>query len=106
MLRVRENGDALNLADALDRLGEEGGVEGRPMQSVLVEGGARLASSLLVQDLVDRLYLFVAPKVLGAGRLSIDGLGIEEMDQALTFVDHDWEVVGDDVLFTGYRREA
>jgi diaminohydroxyphosphoribosylaminopyrimidine deaminase/5-amino-6-(5-phosphoribosylamino)uracil reductase len=33
----------------------------------LVEGGARVAGALLDADLVDRLVLYVAPTVLGAG---------------------------------------
>jgi diaminohydroxyphosphoribosylaminopyrimidine deaminase/5-amino-6-(5-phosphoribosylamino)uracil reductase len=35
-------------------------------QEVLVEGGAHLATSLLRSRVVDRLALFVAPRVLGA----------------------------------------
>jgi diaminohydroxyphosphoribosylaminopyrimidine deaminase/5-amino-6-(5-phosphoribosylamino)uracil reductase len=40
------------------------------MRSVLVEGGARFAGSLLEQGLVDRLVIFQAPVVLGAGALN------------------------------------
>lgn len=36
-------------------------------RSVLCEGGGRLGSALLARDLVDRLYLFIAPRVLGPG---------------------------------------
>jgi hypothetical protein len=35
--------------------------------SILCEGGARLAASLLGERRVHRLYLFVAPFTLGAG---------------------------------------
>lgn len=104
VIRVAESSEELDLAAALDQLGEDGGVGGRPILSLLVEGGARLASSLLKADLVDRLYLFIAPKVLGAGPLSIDDLGRDEMKHALSFEEHDWEMVGDDVLFRGFRR--
>ena len=37
------------------------------VESILCEGGAKLASSLIRKDLVQRLYLFVAPKTLGPG---------------------------------------
>jgi diaminohydroxyphosphoribosylaminopyrimidine deaminase/5-amino-6-(5-phosphoribosylamino)uracil reductase len=40
------------------------------VQEVLVEGGARLATSLLEAGVVDRLALFVAPRVLGAEGLA------------------------------------
>jgi diaminohydroxyphosphoribosylaminopyrimidine deaminase/5-amino-6-(5-phosphoribosylamino)uracil reductase len=36
------------------------------VQSILCEGGAKLANSLIRKDLVQRLYLFIAPKTLGS----------------------------------------
>jgi diaminohydroxyphosphoribosylaminopyrimidine deaminase/5-amino-6-(5-phosphoribosylamino)uracil reductase len=40
------------------------------IRAILVEGGARLAASLLEQGMVDRLVIFQAPVVLGAGALN------------------------------------
>jgi diaminohydroxyphosphoribosylaminopyrimidine deaminase/5-amino-6-(5-phosphoribosylamino)uracil reductase len=37
----------------------------RGIRSILCEGGGRLASSLIAQAIVQRLYLFTAPRVLG-----------------------------------------
>ncbi len=54
----------LDLPASLDRLWQEG------LQSVLFEGGAEVATQLLREDLVDRLYLFYAPLLLGARGLS------------------------------------
>lgn len=42
----------------------------RGVQSILIEGGARLAGALLFEGLVDRLIVFTAPVVLGAGALN------------------------------------
>lgn len=42
----------------------------RGMHSIMVEGGARLAGALLFEELVDRLVVFTAPVVLGAGALN------------------------------------
>jgi diaminohydroxyphosphoribosylaminopyrimidine deaminase/5-amino-6-(5-phosphoribosylamino)uracil reductase len=56
--------------DALAKLGEAG------LTRILVEGGAELATALLKAGLVDRLYWFRAPLVIGG-----DGLpGIAPMD--------------------------
>ncbi len=102
--RVPEKEGRLDLDRVMQTLGEEGGVDGRAMQSVLVEGGSQLAASLFSADLVDRLYLFVAPKIFGGGPLAIDGpapVGDED-----PFVEAEWETLGDDVLFRGYRRDA
>ena len=62
-------GSELELVDgpldtALTRLGAEG------VQSLLLEGGAALASSFLAADLVDKLELFVAPQTAGAGLIA------------------------------------
>jgi len=43
---------------------------GDGLHSLLVEGGARLAGSLIEQGMVDRLVIFQAPVVLGAGALN------------------------------------
>ncbi|MEM1126858.1 MAG: bifunctional diaminohydroxyphosphoribosylaminopyrimidine deaminase/5-amino-6-(5-phosphoribosylamino)uracil reductase RibD [Bacteroidota bacterium] len=94
----------LDLAALLNRLGVEGGPKGRPLQTLLVEAGPGLASALLQQDLVDRYALFVAPKLLGAGVRALHDLRVDTLDQALTFADHTWSSVGNDLLFMGYRH--
>jgi len=45
----------------------------RGVHSLLVEGGASLAASLLEEDLVDRVVLFQAPVLLGEGALPAFG---------------------------------
>ena len=54
---------AASLSDALIALREAG------IGSLLVEGGAALASSFLQEALVDRLIIFRAPLLLGGGAL-------------------------------------
>ena len=52
----------------------------RGLTRILVEGGARLAASLLQKDLVDRLAWFHAPSLLGAdARPAIEALGLETL---------------------------
>ena len=50
------------VADALAALAGEG------VQSLLLEGGPTLATAFLEADLVDKLLVFVAPTLAGAGR--------------------------------------
>lgn len=73
-----------------------------PITSILVEAGSRLASTMIKNDLVDKLELFVAPKMLGGGTRSVLGLGIDHIDEIVTFRKTHWEPVGNDLLFTGY----
>ncbi|NNM32289.1 MAG: riboflavin biosynthesis protein RibD, partial [Gemmatimonadetes bacterium] len=52
--------DLLALLDALDHRG---------VRTLLCEGGGRLATGLVRADVLDRIYLFHAPRLLGAGRI-------------------------------------
>jgi diaminohydroxyphosphoribosylaminopyrimidine deaminase/5-amino-6-(5-phosphoribosylamino)uracil reductase len=50
--------------------------------AVMVEGGAGTAAAFLREDLVDRLLLYRAPIILGAGRPGIDDIGLIDLAQA------------------------
>jgi diaminohydroxyphosphoribosylaminopyrimidine deaminase/5-amino-6-(5-phosphoribosylamino)uracil reductase len=107
VLRVPETGDDhLDLPALLQRLGTDAGRDAEPLQSLLVEAGPGLATALFRQDLVDRFFCFVAPKVVGDGTPALRDLGVTEMNDALTFAEQNWETVGDDALLRGYRRAA
>jgi diaminohydroxyphosphoribosylaminopyrimidine deaminase/5-amino-6-(5-phosphoribosylamino)uracil reductase len=105
ILRISETDDGhLDLSALLERLGTDAGRDAEPLQSLLVEAGPGLATALFRQDLVDRFFCFVAPKVVGEGIPALRDLGITEMDDALTFAEQEWETVGKDVLLRGYCR--
>lgn len=107
VLHIPETADNhLDLPALLDRLGTDGGRETEPLQSLLVEAGPGLATALFRQDLVDRFFCFVAPKVVGDGTPVLRDLGVTEMDDAVTFAEQTWETVGNDVLLRGYCREV
>ena len=107
VLRVPEtDDDHLALPALLRRLGTDGGRESEPLQSLLVEAGPGLATALLRQDLVDRFFCFVAPKVVGEGIPVLGDLGVADMENAVTFAEQEWDAVGDDVLLRGYCRDV
>lgn len=107
LLRLPETDENhLDLPALLDRLGTDGGRDVNPMQSLLVEAGPGLATALFRQDLVDRFFCFVAPKIVGDGIPVLGDLGITEMHDAITFAEQGWETVGDDLLFRGYRHST
>ena len=61
-------------------------LENFDINSILVEGGAQIHASFLKSKLVDKIYLFLAPRVLGNEGLSWCGeLGIENLMDTLNF---------------------
>lgn len=72
------------------------------ISSVLVEGGQQLSSALLRAGLVDKLCVFIAPKLLGAGTRSVLNIGINKMNEIAELKDVSWKQFGDDLLLTGY----
>jgi diaminohydroxyphosphoribosylaminopyrimidine deaminase/5-amino-6-(5-phosphoribosylamino)uracil reductase len=53
-----------------------------PGDHVLVEGGAGAASAFLAADLVDRLLLYRAPVLMGAGRAALGDIGLTDLAAA------------------------
>jgi diaminohydroxyphosphoribosylaminopyrimidine deaminase/5-amino-6-(5-phosphoribosylamino)uracil reductase len=82
------------LEDELATLAREG------VQSLLLEGGPTLATAFLERDLVDKLLVFVAPRLAGAGPSWIQALG-----EPATLARFGAEPVGEDVLLSGYIHE-
>ena len=73
------------------------------ISSVLVEGGGSVNFSLLQAGLVDRVYAFIAPKLVG-GRdalTPVEGEGFQELDRAVELENIQLRQLGSDVLLTG-----
>lgn len=52
------------------------------LRSVLVEGGAHTFSQFLKQGLVDRVYVFTAPMIMGQGKSWTQSLSFENLEMA------------------------
>ncbi len=73
-------------------------VEQEDCSEVLFECGATLAGSLLEQDLVDELIVYIAPKLMGADARSLVNIGsLTEMDQVKEFSIQEVRSVGSDL---------
>jgi 3,4-dihydroxy 2-butanone 4-phosphate synthase/GTP cyclohydrolase II len=99
---VADDAGRVDLHAGLARLRELG------METVLVEGGATLVTSLIAAGLVDRLIVAVAPIVIGAGIDGVGDLGIDRVSNAFALENRTVTAVGDDVLIAGdlERRTA
>lgn len=76
----------------------------RSLQSVLVEGGGKVAGEFFDAGLVDKASFFVAPKIIGGeqGVISVRGSGVTTMSEALSLTDVTVTQRGNDVEITGY----
>ena len=98
VLQIAEGGR--NLQGVLQELGK------RDVQSVLVEGGTRLAGAFYDAKLIDKLTFFIAPIVIGGedAPTAIGGKGAPLLSTAMRLRDAEITVRGEDYEITGYPR--
>jgi diaminohydroxyphosphoribosylaminopyrimidine deaminase / 5-amino-6-(5-phosphoribosylamino)uracil reductase len=82
------------LEEELERLAVEG------VQSLLLEGGPTLATAFVRAGLIDRLLLFVAPVIAGAGPRFLGAL-----EEPVTLHALDAQPIGEDLLVSAYVNE-
>lgn len=71
----------------------------RGLRRILVEGGANTVSRFLASNVIDRLYLLVAPVLLGSGQTGLMMPPIDRLDEALRPETRCYTLDGGDVLF-------
>jgi diaminohydroxyphosphoribosylaminopyrimidine deaminase/5-amino-6-(5-phosphoribosylamino)uracil reductase len=88
----------VSLPALLDELGKRG------MLSLLVEGGAEVHASLFAEGLVDKVYAYVAPRLIGGKEAPgpLAGLGVEHLAGSTQLRGVDFARLGDDLMITGY----
>lgn len=99
---VRDAANGRDLSLVLDELGR------RAIQSVLVEGGANVAGKFLDANLVDKVTVFIAPKIIGGQEAptAVGGEGVETLVQAIDLEDVVVTPRGQDFEFTGYPKRC
>jgi diaminohydroxyphosphoribosylaminopyrimidine deaminase/5-amino-6-(5-phosphoribosylamino)uracil reductase len=98
VIRVQATRAGLDLRAALHALSERG------ITRLMVEGGARVASSFVAAGLVDEIWLLRGPDTIGADGLSaLDAMPISAITQSPAFKVRASETLGNDSL-TIYER--
>jgi diaminohydroxyphosphoribosylaminopyrimidine deaminase / 5-amino-6-(5-phosphoribosylamino)uracil reductase len=99
VVEVEGEPGALGWRPVLEDLGR------RQLVSVLVEGGGHVLGSALASGVADRMALFLAPRILGAGGLGafegLQGKGLAEMPRVWEW---EWRHIGSDLLVEGYLK--
>jgi diaminohydroxyphosphoribosylaminopyrimidine deaminase/5-amino-6-(5-phosphoribosylamino)uracil reductase len=82
-------------------LGEE------KIDSVLIEGGSELNYSAIEAGIIDKVNIFIAPKIIGGNqaKTTVGGIGIELMKDAVMLESIDIKRFGDDIMIEGYVRK-
>jgi diaminohydroxyphosphoribosylaminopyrimidine deaminase/5-amino-6-(5-phosphoribosylamino)uracil reductase len=78
----------------------------RGIRRVLVEGGPTLASAFLAADLVDELFVYLAPMLLGGTGVAVGDLGVQTLTDAKRLTLTSVEILGTDVLLVARPRTA
>ena len=96
IIEADEYNGMLDLESVLKTLYNKG------FMNVLVEAGAKVNGSFFDNKLVDKLQVFIAPKIIGGEEAfsAIGGKGISYMSQAHTFKTNTMKKIGDDILIT------
>jgi diaminohydroxyphosphoribosylaminopyrimidine deaminase/5-amino-6-(5-phosphoribosylamino)uracil reductase len=90
----------VSVRDLLEHLG------GRGIAALLVEGGATVHGSFFDADLVDEIYFFVAPIIIGGeAPAAVAGLGVSDLDLARRYCFEEVCGHGDDLELHGVRPE-
>lgn len=93
---VKDKNGRVDLRDLLEKLKEFN------ISSILLEGGGSLNASMLKENLVDKFYFFIAPKIIGADGISAIGtMGIEKIDEFLNLKDVEVSKISTDILIKG-----
>lgn len=71
--------------------------------SILVEGGAEIHGSLVAHKLIDKVYFFIAPKLVGGknAKTPVAGVGISDLNDAIELQTMTTENLAGDILITG-----
>ena len=88
----------VSLAPLLDELGKRG------ILSLLVEGGSEVHASFFAEGLVDKVQVYIAPRLIGGREAPgpVGGSGVDRLVEAIPLREMDATKLGNDLLVTGY----
>lgn len=90
---IKTQGERVDLKELMVKLGKRG------IDSILLEGGGELNASMLSEGLVDKLEIYIAPKIIGGvnSKSVVGGNGVELVRDAYMFKNPKITMFGDDI---------
>lgn len=95
MVVKKDKNGKVRLVNLLRELGKRG------ITSVMVEGGSDIITSLLRANLVDKMVIITAPKIMGKGLDAIGDLGVSKVKDAIRFSSFKTMRKGNNFIFEG-----
>ena len=87
----------IDLSYLIDYLGKNS------ITSLMIEGGSQILGAVFRAGLIDKIYFFYAPKILGGKGIPItDGTGVDFMADCLNVTDIQFQQIDNDLLVEGY----
>lgn len=80
----------------------------RGINSLLIEGGSEINYSVLNEELVDKIIVFIAPKIIGGrkGKTVVGGNGIKLMKNAIELENMTFNSIKDDIMLEAYVKKG
>jgi len=99
--KVKSIKNQVDLKEAVIKLKELG------ISSLIIEGGATVNYSALKSKIVNKVYCFIAPKILGGVNsfTPVSGEGVNSIDEAFALRDMNFSKIGNDILIKAYIKE-
>ena len=78
------------------------------IDSILLEGGSELNFDALSEGIVDKVYAFIAPKIIGGNtaKTPVGGQGKATMEDAFHLYNIEVCRFGDDIMIEGYIKKG
>ena len=98
VLIINSKEKRVNLNNLMDRLGEMN------IDSILLEGGGTLNFSALKEGIIDKVQIYIAPKIIGGtlAKTPVEGEGIDKLKNAFNIKDLKVSLLGNDIFVEGY----
>lgn len=102
VLIIKDKNGKVDLDELMIKLGEEN------IDSILLEGGATLNYSALEAGIVDKVMIYISPKIIGGvnAKTPVEGEGIKLLKDAFYIKNIVPKIIDKDILLEGYVKGA
>lgn len=97
---AKEKDGRVDITSLIDKLGE------KKIDSILLEGGSEINFSCLQEGIVDKVRIYIAPKILGGNNAkgAVGGRGVSEIIDSFNIENIDISTIGSDIVVEGYVK--